>query len=99
MDAKQFARRLRKEQTEAERRLWWHLRNRQQEGWKFRRQFRIGGYIVDFVSIDARLIVELDGGQHSEQGPTMSLEQKNWKRPDLSFCVSETAMFLRTVKV
>ncbi|MGE4251802.1 MAG: endonuclease domain-containing protein [Parvibaculaceae bacterium] len=68
MDAKQFARKLRKEQTDAERRLWWHLRNRQLEGWKFRRQFPIGGYIVDFACIDAKLIVELDGGQHSEQG-------------------------------
>jgi very-short-patch-repair endonuclease len=61
-----IARKLRKEQTEAERRLWWHLRNRQLEGWKFRRQFPIGHYIVDFACIDARLIVELDGGQHSE---------------------------------
>jgi very-short-patch-repair endonuclease len=63
-----IARKLRKEQTEAERRLWWHLRNRQLEGWKFRRQFPIGHYIVDFACIDARLIVELDGGQDSEQG-------------------------------
>ncbi len=68
MEAKQFARKLRKEQTDAERRLWWNLRNRQLDGWKFRRQFPIGDYIVDFVCIDAKLIIELDGGQHSEQG-------------------------------
>jgi very-short-patch-repair endonuclease len=61
------ARKLRKEQTDAERRLWWNLRNRQLEGWKFRRQFAIGNYIADFVCIDAKLIIELDGGQHSEQ--------------------------------
>ncbi len=67
MEAKQFARKLRKEQTDAERRLWWNLRNRQLEGWKFRRQFAVGDYIADFVCIDAKLIVELDGGQHSEQ--------------------------------
>jgi very-short-patch-repair endonuclease len=67
MEARQFARKLRKEQTDAERRLWWQLRNRQLEGWKFRRQCPIGDYIADFVCIDARLIVELDGGQHSEQ--------------------------------
>ena len=67
MEAKQFARKLRKEQTDAERRLWWQLRNRQLEGWKFRRQFPVGEYVVDFVCIDAKLIIELDGGQHSEQ--------------------------------
>jgi very-short-patch-repair endonuclease len=67
MEARQFARKLRKEQTDAERRLWWQLRNRQLEGWKFRRQYPIGDYIADFVCIDAKLIVELDGGQHSEQ--------------------------------
>jgi very-short-patch-repair endonuclease len=67
MDPKQFARKLRKDQTDAERRLWWHLRNRQLEGWKFRRQFQIGDYIADFACIDGKLIVELDGGQHSER--------------------------------
>jgi len=67
MELKQFARKLRKEQTDAEQRLWWHLRNRQLEGRKFRRQCPVRGYIADFVCIDAKLIVELDGGQHSEQ--------------------------------
>lgn len=67
MKAIQFARKLRKDQTDAERRLWWNLRNRQLEGWKFRRQVPVGEYIADFVCIDAKLIIELDGGQHSEQ--------------------------------
>jgi len=61
------ARVLRKNPTEAERTLWKHLRLRQLEGQKFRRQQPLGLYIVDFICIEKRLIVELDGGQHSEQ--------------------------------
>jgi very-short-patch-repair endonuclease len=58
---------LRNNSTDAERFLWRHLRNRQILGAKFRRQHAIGNYIVDFMSLDAMLIVELDGGQHQEQ--------------------------------
>ena len=61
------ARELRKNLTEAERTLWRHLRLRQFGGYKFRRQQPIGNYIVDFVCLEKRLIIELDGGQHSEQ--------------------------------
>ena len=61
-----FARALRVKSTDAERLLWSKLRNRQVEGWKFRRQVPLGGYIVDFLCEDANLIVELDGGQHGE---------------------------------
>jgi very-short-patch-repair endonuclease len=60
-------RQLRENATEAERKLWLHLRNRQVLGAKFRRQHPIGNYIADFVSFDAMLIVELDGGQHAER--------------------------------
>jgi very-short-patch-repair endonuclease len=63
---KEFARRLRKESTDAERWLWQRLRNRELLGWKFRRQHPIGSYIVDFVCIEKRIIVELDGSQHAE---------------------------------
>lgn len=63
-----LARKLRRRQTEAERSLWMGLRNRQLEGVKFRRQQPIGPYIVDFVSTEKRLIVEVDGGQHNEEG-------------------------------
>jgi len=52
--------------TDAETRLWHALRGKQMEGQKFRRQQTLGAYIVDFVSLDAKLIVELDGGQHAE---------------------------------
>jgi adenine-specific DNA-methyltransferase len=58
------ARGLRKHATDAERALWQWLRNRQLSGCKFRRQHAIGPYIADFACIEARLIVELDGGQH-----------------------------------
>jgi len=60
------ARRLRKNMTDAEKHLWRYLRHEQIEGCKFRRQNPIGPYIVDFISFDAMLIIELDGGQHAE---------------------------------
>src|SRR5688572_23598202 len=61
------ARQLRARQTEAERLLWYLLRDRRLNGAKFRRQVPIGNYIVDFVCQEAKLVVELDGGQHTEQ--------------------------------
>ncbi len=62
--ATKLARSLRKNMTEAERHLWRNLRMLQLGGHKFRRQFPLGPYIVDFVCLSARLIVEVDGGQH-----------------------------------
>ena len=61
------ARALRDSATDAERKLWQHLRNRQRNGLKFRRQYPIAGYIADFARPDNRLVIELDGGQHLEQ--------------------------------
>jgi very-short-patch-repair endonuclease len=58
------ARELRNGATDAERHLWHYLRREQLAGWKFRRQYPIAGFIADFVCIPARLVVELDGGQH-----------------------------------
>ncbi len=63
--ANEFARDLRKNLTNAERRLWWRLRRRQL-GYHFRRQEPIGPYIADFVCFDPKLIIECDGGQHVE---------------------------------
>jgi very-short-patch-repair endonuclease len=60
------ARDLRNNTTVTERRLWSHLRNRQLDGWKFRRQVPIGVYFVDFLCTDARLVIELDGSSHDE---------------------------------
>ena len=59
-------RNLRKNQTEAEKKLWRMLRNRQITGAKFRRQFSIGNYILDFYSPEYKLGIEADGGQHHE---------------------------------
>ena len=61
------AKTLRSQQTEAEQRLWYHLRAHRFHGLKFKRQKPMGRYIVDFVCIERRLIIELDGSQHSEQ--------------------------------
>ena len=61
-----FARTLRKQETKAEQLLWHLLRNRRIEEFKFRRQYPIGKYVLDFYCHEARLGVELDGGQHNE---------------------------------
>lgn len=61
-----FPSHLRNHSTEAEKRFWYALRNRQLAGYKFRRQRPIPPYIVDFVCLERRLVVELDGGQHAE---------------------------------
>jgi very-short-patch-repair endonuclease len=61
------AKRLRRNQTDAERLLWFRLRDRRLGGLKFKRQMPVHQYVVDFCCSDARLIVELDGGQHAEQ--------------------------------
>jgi len=60
------ARSLRKAATEAEKRLWFHLRHGRLHGFKFRRQHPIPPYIVDFYCVAAGLVVELDGSQHGE---------------------------------
>jgi len=78
------ARTLRKNQTDAEKLLWRHLRNRQANGWKFRRQHVIGQYIVDFACLERKLIIELDGGQHAGQvgydkARTAFLESKGFR--------------------
>ena len=61
------SRSLRRNSTDAERKLWSILRSRQHNGFKFRRQVEIDGYIVDFLCSERRLIIEVDGGQHSPQ--------------------------------
>jgi very-short-patch-repair endonuclease len=61
------AKSLRSNQTEAEQRLWYHLRAHRFMDLKFKRQKPIGRYIVDFVCVERLLIIELDGGQHAEQ--------------------------------
>jgi len=64
---KRVQRLLRSNMTLAERRLWQRLRGKQLYGWKFRRQHPYGNYVLDFVCLDAKLVVEVDGGQHLER--------------------------------
>ena len=71
------ARQLRTQQTDSERKLWFLLRDRRLNGAKFRRQVPIGNYIVDFVCQEAKLIVELDGGQHADQAAYDAM-RTNW---------------------
>ncbi|MBM3549423.1 MAG: endonuclease domain-containing protein [Alphaproteobacteria bacterium] len=59
------ARDLRRKMTDAERALWKHLRAHRLEGWPFRRQHPIPPYVVDFASVEARLVIEVDGGRHA----------------------------------
>ena len=64
--AERRARASRSEPTDAERRLWQYLRNRQVHGCKFRRQHPYRDFILDFVCLVQKLVIELDGGQHVE---------------------------------
>src|SRR5271169_2348892 len=62
--AREQAKALRREMTEAEKKIWHRLRRRQTEGFRFRRQVLLGRFIADFVCHEARSIIEIDGGQH-----------------------------------
>jgi very-short-patch-repair endonuclease len=64
--AKSRARAMRREPTEAERKLWYALRDRRLQSIKFRRQAPVGPYIVDFLCLARKLVVEADGSQHAE---------------------------------
>lgn len=79
-----LARSLRQNPTDAEARLWYLLRDRRLLGHKFRRQHPLPPYVVDFVCLKARLIIELDGGQHLERKAyddqrTAYLERKGFR--------------------
>ncbi|NOT70968.1 MAG: endonuclease domain-containing protein [Hyphomicrobium sp.] len=63
----EIARGLRRSNTAAEEKLWAALRNRQMDGWKFKRQVPFGNYVIDFFCYDARLAVEVDGATHSSE--------------------------------
>ena len=65
-DLSSRVRNLRKQSTAAETAGWWLLRNRQVLGMKFRRQCALGRFVVDFYCSEARLVIELDGGAHSQ---------------------------------
>jgi very-short-patch-repair endonuclease len=65
--ASTLARRLRKNPTDAESRLWLHLLQKQLGGFRFRRQVPLGPYVTDFVCQSEKLVVEIDGGQHADK--------------------------------
>lgn len=73
-----LVRSLRHNQTDAEAKLWTNLRAKRFDGIKFRRQQPIENYIVDFVSFETKLIIEIDGGQHSEF-PVIEKDEKRTK--------------------
>lgn len=73
------ARELRKNSTDAERHLWQHLRLRQINGDRFRRQRPAGPYILDFVCLEKRVAIEVDGGQHNE-ADSRDRERDEWLR-------------------
>ena len=90
----QRAKAMRQEMSEAEAKLWQHLRAGRLNGYKFRRQQPIGNYIVDFMCVTPKLIIEADGGQHTEQAVydhvADSISQTAWA---LLFCVFGTTKF------
>ena len=63
---KERARSFRRNMTEAENRMWYFLRDRRLNGYKFVREYVIGQYIADFVCREKKVVLEIDGGQHSE---------------------------------
>jgi len=74
---KQRSRDLRNNLTDAEKKLWQKLRNKQINAHKFRRQFVLGNYIVDFICLGKRLIIEVDGGQHMDNA-NYDLQRDEW---------------------
>jgi very-short-patch-repair endonuclease len=77
------AARLRRLSTDAERKVWSILRNRQLGGCKFRRQATIGAFVVDFLCVEASLIIELDGGQHNDAADARRTEFLNQRGYDV----------------
>jgi very-short-patch-repair endonuclease len=76
------ARRLRRDMTDSERKLWSVIRNRQLAGAKSRRQWTLGPYIADFCCVEARLVVEVDGGQHCDDADlcrTKAIEKMGYR--------------------
>lgn len=79
INTKDFAHHLRLNQTDAEKFLWAKLRGKRLSNYRFRRQQRIGIYIVDFVCFLKKLIIEVDGGQHStDKGKIKDKVRTEW---------------------
>ena len=78
-------RKLRRNMTDAERKLWSLLRGRQMDGLKFRRQHPFENYILDFVCLEKKIVVEIDGGQHQEN--RLKDEVRTKALEEAGFCV------------
>ncbi len=74
------AKRMRRDPTEVEKRLWWRLRDLNRIGAGFRRQASIGPYVADFAWLAAGLVIELDGGQHAEETVARDAVRDAWLR-------------------
>ncbi|MBX9777137.1 MAG: endonuclease domain-containing protein [Xanthobacteraceae bacterium] len=74
------ARALRRDMTDAETKIWQRLRAHRFMGLSFRRQLPVGPYIVDFVCLEARLIIEIDGGQHESDQAAYDAKRDAWLR-------------------
>ncbi|HXT09134.1 MAG TPA: DUF559 domain-containing protein [Roseiarcus sp.] len=81
------ARSLRRNATEAERRLWSSLRRKTVESFRFRRRVPLIGYIVDFTCFEARLVVEVDGATHSAEAEIVRGRQRDDTLQDAGFAV------------
>ena len=84
---KAVARELRKNMTDAERKLWSHIRRKQINGLQFYRQFVIGNYIVDFYCPKSKLVIEVDGGQHFTDEGKESDQSRDAYLNSLGLCV------------
>jgi len=86
------ARRLRRDQTDVERKLWLRLRDRRLNGWKFKRQVPIDRYIADFCCPDGKLIIELDEASIRSAPKLMQSGRRFWNPAATSRCDSGTTM-------
>ncbi len=97
-----YAKDLRRRSTDAEQILWSHIRAKRLEGLKFRRQHPIGKYIVDFICLERKIVIELDGGQHTEpEKREYDRERDNWLEKEgyrvLRFCDNDVLLNIRGV--
>ena len=96
--ARERARSLRRDMTDAEKSIWRILRSDQIDGHRFRRQVPLGRYIADFVCHDARLIIEIDGGQHQGRRRRKQSEPASFKTRATGFYASGITRCCRTSK-
>jgi very-short-patch-repair endonuclease len=85
------ARALRANATEAEQKLWSHLRKKQLDGFQFRRQYSIGPYFADLFCLEAKLVIEVDGSQHADREVQDQAGASSCAPTDIACCDSGTS--------